>query len=251
MNAVDRLKRDHGILRSKLDVLETALEMGPQTWYVLREVSFTLAKQLRDHIRREEELIALCRKVMIPALGASPEAGSGRSGRVTAKGMDPKTLAEVSLEHHDEPEHLRSINRMFVTESTHSMDRLRPALQRVIEGLRHHMVEEERELFPVLERVLEQAMPGRPETWAMPINETMTVNRIIRDFPRTQQVFEQLFINVPVEGCTCLDEVAWRHGMEAKDLLKLLDEAVRTCELAKRDAPATEPVGTGVELSAA
>jgi len=228
MNAVDRLKRDHEILRSKLDVLETALGMGSQTWYVLREVSFTLGKQLRDHIRREEELVALCRKA-----------------------MNPKVLAEVSVEHHDEPEHLRTINRLFVKEPTHSLDRLKPVLKDVIQGLRHHMAEEERDLFPILERALEEAMPAKPGAATAAIDETMTVNRIVRDFPRTQHVFEQLFINVPVEGCTCLDEVAWRHGIESQDLVKLLDETVRECECTQRGKPAAELVEAGAELSEA
>ena len=78
MNAIDRLRRDHTILRSKLDILETALTMGPDVWFVLRETCFTLGRQLRDHIRREEELVAACRKM-----------------------MNPKVLAEIVVEHHD------------------------------------------------------------------------------------------------------------------------------------------------------
>ena len=66
MRAIDRLRRDHQILRSKLDVLETALTMGPETWFVLREVCFTLARQLRDHMRREEELVMACRQALHP-----------------------------------------------------------------------------------------------------------------------------------------------------------------------------------------
>jgi hypothetical protein len=62
---------------------------------------------------------------------------------------------------------------------------------------------------------------------------------VVRDFPRTQPMFERLFINVPVEGCTCLDEVAWRHGMEAKELLALLAQAVDTCER-RRSEPAPQ-----------
>jgi len=30
MNAIERLRRDHVILRAKLDVLESALRMGPE-----------------------------------------------------------------------------------------------------------------------------------------------------------------------------------------------------------------------------
>ncbi len=204
MRAVERLRRDHGILRSKLDVLEAALRMGPETWFVLREVCFTLSGQLRDHIKREEGLVAACRRA-----------------------MNPKVLAEVVVEHHDEPTHLRTINRLFLSERGHTLERIRPALQEVIDGLRRHMSEEEADLFPILERVLTEHEPVAPvefrETPHAHVDETMTVNRIIQAFPGPQPVFERLFINVPMEGCACLDEVAWRHGMESQELLAKLE----------------------------
>ena len=216
MNAVERLRRDHRILRSKLSVLEAGLGMEGDTWFVLREVCFTLSRQLRDHIRREDDLVAACREA-----------------------MNPKVLAEVVVEHTDEPKHLRTINRLFVSEAGHSLERIKPALTEIIHGLRHHMAEEERELFPILERVLgerEAAEPAEAAPGPQAVDETMTVNRVVQEFPTTKQVFEQLFINVPMEGCTCLDEVAWRHGMEAKELLQRLEEAVTSCSCATRRA---------------
>ena len=70
-------------------------------------------------------------------------------------------------------------------------------------------------------------------------DETMTVNRVVQEFPGTRPVFERLFISVPMEGCTCLDEVAWRHGLEAEELLEALETAVQSCACAKgeRHAP--------------
>jgi hypothetical protein len=64
MNAIDRLRRDHVILRSRLDILEGALNLGPDVWYVLRDVCYTLAHQLQDHIKREEELVAACKQAL-------------------------------------------------------------------------------------------------------------------------------------------------------------------------------------------
>lgn len=209
MNAVDRLRRDHRILRAKLDVLEATLRMGQDTWFVLREVCFTLSRQLRDHMRREEELVAASRRAVAPTL-----------------------LAELAVEHKDEPRHLRAINRLFVSEHGHSLDRIRPALTQVIEGLRHHMAEEEVALFPILERTLaEQERQGgtSPNPPALHVDEAMTVNRVIQQFPATRPVFEQFFINVPMEGCTCLDEVAWRHGMDSRELLEILEQAIGRC----------------------
>ena len=206
MRAIERLRRDHKILRAKLSVLESALQMGPETWYVLREVCFTLARQLRDHIRREEALVAACRKA-----------------------LTPKVLAEVVVEHKDEPQHLRTINRLFTVEPTESLDHIEPALREVIHGLRHHMDEEERELFPVLERALADAETAEPAAPAGHVDETMTVNRIVNEFPGTRPVFERLFINIPMEGCGCLDEVAWRHGMDARELLENLERVIGAC----------------------
>jgi len=206
MNAVDRLRRDHTILRSKLDVLHSALTIGSETWYILREVCFTLSRQLRDHIKREEDLVVACRKA-----------------------MTPKALAEVVVEHKDEPAHLRTINRLFVSQADHSLDRIKPALTQVIEGLRRHMDEEERELFPIFERFLKEQEATSPPISPTTIDETMTVNRIAQEFPGTKPVFERLFINVPMEGCTCLDEVAWRHGMDTRELVDTLEDTIRSC----------------------
>ena len=117
MKAVERLRRDHVILRAKLDVLESALKMGPEAWFVLREVSHTLAQQLRDHIRREEELVAACRAA-----------------------LREEAVAHVSVEHRDEPQRLRALHRLFVKESGQSLSRIEPVLTEIIEGLRRHAV---------------------------------------------------------------------------------------------------------------
>lgn len=232
MNTVERLRRDHKILRAKLDLLESALRIGAQTWFVLREVCFTLSRQLRDHIRREEELVAACRSA-----------------------MNPKVLAEVVVVHREEPQLLQTVNRLFVTEAGQSWERLRPLLTGVIEGLRRHMDEEEAELFPILERMLaeQETVRSAPPKPRSPLDETMTVNRIVQRFPRTKPVFEQFFIHIPTEGCTCLDEVAWRHGMESRELLERLEQAIeacgctktagRTAEDARETSPSCELVG--------
>jgi hemerythrin-like domain-containing protein len=220
MKAIERLRRDHRILRAKLAVLESALQMGPETWFVLREVCFTLARQLRDHIRREEALVAECRNA-----------------------LNPKVLAEVVVEHKDEPQHLRTINRLFTSEPTQSLERIGPELTSVIDGLRRHMDEEERELFPIFERALAEREAEEPAAPAGRLDETMTVNRIVHEFPRTRLVFEKLFINIPTEGCGCLDEVAWRHGMEARELLENLERAIGACAC-RAGTPREEAVGT-------
>lgn len=207
MNAVKRLKRDHQLLRAKLDVLESALRIGPEAWFVLREVCFTLSRQLQNHIRREEALF---------------EAGRGVVGA--------EQLSRITTEHQEEPRQLRALNRLFVEETGHSLEHLRPALTTVIATLRRHMAEEEAELFPALEPVAEAlAVPEPAEPLeASRLTEVMTVNRIVQEFPHARQVLERFFINIPLEGCSCLDEVAWRHGMESRELLDALEAVIHS-----------------------
>lgn len=226
MNAIERLKRDHAILRSKLDVLEAGLRMGPETWFVLREVCFTLSRQLQNHTKREEELVMACRRT-----------------------MPPHVLAEMAVEHRDEPEHLRTINRLFVEERGHPLERIRPALTEVIRGLRRHMAEEEQRLFPTLEQGLAAQEPARApaqQTSGAHLHEDMTVNWALREYPVTRVVFERLFVNIPYEGCDCLDEVAWRRGIEVQELLDRLEQPVLAAETpASEEARETDTCACG------
>ncbi len=208
MNAIDRLKRDHKILRAKLDVLESALQMGPETWFVLRDVCYTLSRQLQDHIKREEELVRVCKEA-----------------------LTEDALNHLTVEHKDEPQLLRTVNRLFVEERGHSLAAVKPALTTLIQGLRTHMAEEEVELFPVLERVLtskEASIAQEPRATSH-VTEVMAVNRVLREFPATRRVFDNLFVNVPFEGGDCLDEVAWRRGLDAQELIERLEDVIKSC----------------------
>ena len=212
MKAMERLKRDHHLLRGKLNLVESSLRMGSETWFVLRELCQTLSRQLRDHIRREEELLVDCRALLDDAL-----------------------VKRLVVEHLDEPQHLRVINHLFLTTQGQSLKEIAPTLRALIDGLRHHMDEEEADLFPALERVLapravETPMPMRVSASSILLDETMTVNAMLQLYPRTQTVFHRFFINAQVEGYDCLDEVAWRHGMESQELLAHLQEAIEGSE---------------------
>lgn len=56
------------------------------------------------------------------------------------------------------------------------------------------------------------------------LTETMTVQEIKRRYPSTRSVFEDFYIDSRFEGSDCLDEVAWRHGMESRELLTQLEK---------------------------
>jgi len=221
MNAIDRLKRDHKILRAKLDVLEGALQMGPETWFVLREVCYTLSRQLQDHLKREEGLVQACKEA-----------------------LTEDAISHLTVEHTDEPQLLRAVNRLFVNGHSHSLNAIKPALTTLIQSLRTHMAEEETELFPVIERVLaarDAALAGEPLAMSH-VTETVAVNRILREFPATRRVFDSLFVNVPFEGCDCLDEVAWRRGLDAQELIDRLEEVIKSCACTNSGRP--EQIGS-------
>lgn len=217
MKAVDRLKRDHKILRAKLDVLEAALAMGPETWFVLREICHTLSRQLQHHIRREEALVAACRQ-----------------------SLSPEALAHQAVEHHDEPELLRAVNRLFIEEQGRSLEQVRPTMMKLIQGLRRHMDEEEQELFPAIERTLATREPMEPQRAAavsFVLEETVSVNSVVHAHPETRLIFDQLFISIPYEGYDSLDEVAWRRGLEAHELLERLQGAITPPAASPRNRP--------------
>lgn len=206
MRAIDRLKRDHTLLRSKLDVLEGALRLTPPTtWFIVRELCYTLSRQLQDHIRREEELVAACRN-----------------------SLSSEVQTHVRLEHDEEPQLLRTVNRLFIEEGGKALEQICGVLGELVPRLRRHMDEEEAELFPAIEEILgDQEEPSAQESsTAVKLHEEMTVSHILHTYPQTKLLLERLFINVPYEGYDCLDEVAWRRGMDCCRLLLLLEEAI-------------------------
>ena len=207
MSAIERLRRDHGLLRTKLSLLEGALGMGPEAWFVLRELCYTLGGQLRDHIQREDALVSHCRQ----ALG-------------------PEILEHLAVEHHDEPQLLRAVVELFVQDGPPAWTDVKSALARFIQGLRRHLAEEEEDLFPMLEHA---SAPRERDSAAVQaacpvrLHETMTPNRIVHQYPQAHAIFDDLLISLAFEGCDCLDEVAWRHGMESRELLAKLEQAIR------------------------
>jgi hypothetical protein len=68
----------------------------------------------------------------------------------------------------------------------------------------------------------------------------MTANRLVRESPQTRRLFDELFISLPIEGCDCLDEIAWRHGMEGHELVAKLEEVIQPQPVAEQQSAACE-----------
>lgn len=91
-----------------------------------------------------------------------------------------------------------------------------------------------------LDRALEQKQEdtmARVAASSWLISEQMTVNHVLHEVPGAGEIFENLFVNPAFEGYDCLDEVAWRHGMEVEELISRLEEGAHH-ETRSTDAPA-------------
>jgi iron-sulfur cluster repair protein YtfE (RIC family) len=189
MSVVESLKQDHAALRAKLDLIESALGLGPEAWYALRELCYSLGLKICDHIHCEDAVLADARRVLVPEIAR-----------------------RISLEHQDEPRQVNRLNRLFVHEPRPAFEAIEPTLRAMIRHLRRHLEEEEAEVFPAIARV--------------PVHPTMTVNRVLREHPRTKAVFARWQIDPSWEGCDCLDEVAWRRCREGRTLAEQLQRAI-------------------------
>ncbi|MBI2884875.1 MAG: hemerythrin domain-containing protein [Candidatus Omnitrophica bacterium] len=205
--ALDRLKYDHEVFRAKLDAVEAGLELGPNAEESVRELCAALVVWLEDHHDRECQLM----------LAHSDALDVGDFNHVAEDG------------HEDELDALRVVTRYLADVPSIVMEDIRPILTTAIVQFRHHLNDQEDQLFPALEWMADAHEPSpsiRPATSAG-LSEDSTVNRVVRQHPETKPVFDRLAINISVEGCDCLDEVAWRHGLESRELLRELGHAVR------------------------
>ena len=211
MNAINQLKRDHTIFRSKLTVLESALHMGQDAWFVLRAECFSLAKQLEGHLRREEGLSASCHAV-------------------PSHGQPSVALAGHAAEHRQ----LAFINRFFLEQPSRLLKRIKPTVTLLVSVMRGRMDRQELTDFPMAEETLVRSQVNQLLTDRLPkeerppgiLSETMTVGEVLARHPAAGSVLDRLFIDQRFERYDCLDEVAWRHGMKAQDLVTALEEAV-------------------------
>ena len=103
-------------------------------------------------------------------------------------------------------------------------------LSHLIEELREHMAEEEREVFPAVEKAEEEVRPGAAVPLPPLITEQMSANAVMKAFPATCPVFKKYGIRCGGDGCDCLDEMAWRCGLDAQALVKELQEAAAAPE---------------------
>jgi len=104
-------------------------------------------------------------------------------------------------------------------------------LSHLIEELREHMAEEEREVFPAVEKAEKEVRWGTAVPLPPLITEQMSANAVMKAFPATRAVFEKHGIQCGCNGCDCLDELAWRRGFDAKELVEELQQAAEAPQI--------------------
>ena len=200
MDALTSLRHDHALLRKKLALLESALQVAPEARLVLREMCFSLLRLLQDHMQREAPLLQ-------------------RYGQGVLSGQVPTEAADHSSEQHL----LRGVSELLLSGMRASVPMVVLRLSQAIDQLEAQIGEQERRIFPFLE---ETEHPPGDET--MTISGAMSVNEILQRYPQTEGVFEQLQINRLREGYESVDELAWRHGVDASQVLERLRHLVHS-----------------------
>ena len=128
MKSTQGLRKDHASLRRQLALLEARLAT-PDTLALIRGMCASLSRILTEHIRKEARALA------------------PYSNRLHA------VLQQRFLDdHEDEQVVLRELNALVASGAQVSTGALIRYLSRLIEELREHMDEEERSLFPVVDR---------------------------------------------------------------------------------------------------
>ncbi|MBI4341514.1 MAG: hypothetical protein HY598_04450 [Candidatus Omnitrophica bacterium] len=196
MDSVSCLRADHELLRKKTLLLESALQIGPEARLMLREMSDSLTRLLETHGRREAPLLQ--------------RYGQERAGTPLHV---PDHAVERML--------FRAVNRLLVGPLRAPVPIIILRLSQAVEQLRVQMDRQERLVFPVFDDA-----PAPGETGAVPLDGAMSVNEVLHRYPRARRVFDELSINRLDEGADSVDEVAWRHGMEATEVLQRLRSAL-------------------------
>lgn len=129
MSATEHLKREHQVLRAELRLLEAAMRLAPEAPAVLCETCWSLSGMLEQHIQHEAQAV-----------------------RPYRNRIDTLRRERMAREHADQQIVLRDVRGPLVGGLKAPLSEVVPPLTHLIEELRAHMEEEERELFPLLDR---------------------------------------------------------------------------------------------------
>lgn len=209
MVTTTELRQEHDTIRQWLDRLEALLpaseERRPPLVYVLRRITDRLAA----HLAHEHELYSSIEEVW---WGADPVVG------------------RIRHDHDDTNTTLNLLDRLLTQGHGASLETLETYIRHLLDTLREHMAAEETRLFPLIDRLLAQRAQA-PGPMAQ-----MSVNRIIRLYPKTEPVFREFRINREDHGSEHLEEAAWYCGVCMEEIEQALRAAIAR-HLAAQDVP--------------
>jgi len=139
MKPSEELRQDHQGLRAKLALLEALLPGEEGAVAALREITFTLNRELSSHAQREEILCA-----ELPPLFP-------QTARVD--------LEQLHAAHHDQQRALERLLGLLWRDEPYPVDEVMRCVPQVIAELRAQMALEEAQVFPALEERLSPHPP--------------------------------------------------------------------------------------------
>lgn len=224
MTASETLHREHAVIRAKVELLKNALDVGPHAAFAIRELIYSISRCLAEHQAHEQT-------ALYPVL------------QETLAGSQRAHAHELAHEHDRHAQLLRILHALTLRGLHMPYTRVVRIAHAFIGALERHIDEEEQLLLPILERLEVDRAARVAHSPEVRVDETMTVNRIIRMFPQTKRVFECHCVDCSREGADFLDEVAWRHAVPVKDLLHELRRATHAGH--RDDEDAAEPFVAG------
>ena len=199
------IRQDHAMLRKRLALIRSALQVAPETRFVVREMVFSLQRQLADHIERETGALQLYYQ-RLPARAATEAPAPNH--------------ADVLLL-------MREAGELLLGGMRTSLAAIVGRLSEAAQRLDAQMERQEQTVFVFLEHAELESPDLSFSRFESPIiSSTMSVNEILQRYPQTGSLFDQLHINRLHEGYESVDEVAWHHGLDVAQLLEQLRQAV-------------------------
>jgi len=177
--------------------MEGTRHIGAPAWPILREACVALAEELEAHVAREDP-------VWVRAMAC----------------MERGPFTREIPTHKTQARQLQLLVRDLSVHEEQMLKDVDAALSAMMEELQQQLDEQDDRLIPFAEE------EGAPLVCAL-LKETATVNRLASLYPATQRVFEELGINRRFEGSDELEEVVWRHGLNAQTVLEQLAQAIR------------------------
>lgn len=206
--AVEQLIREHRHFRAKFAALNAADYFWPESKWVIRELGFSLLRQLENHSQREMRLATDCYLAL------------GRAGS--------SELQRLAIDHSTECRTLRHVNQALVRPTHKAPQYTSQLIQQFLDQCNRQIDRQEHQFFPLLECVLGLKPSGahRETGLQSKLNGAMTGSAVVEHFPQARGVFDRLRVDIGLEGYYSIQEIALRRGLRSRELLEELEQVI-------------------------